>query len=414
VPKYPRIASEEDYWYDNGVIDDNDNNNYLTCGTVADEEYQSNVESVGIGASQVHRLLLRRKCNGILRNIRGVNLLYHGGPIWIRCDINLHKLLEAAYGLEPGEAYEAEDYHYQKPGKGGWMTKLKIHGECIQLNDSFTALPEGYKGFGQWEDGERSANYQSKVLSQKAIMFHAAVTKSRARYWINDLIKDNDGKRVCLLEGEYCVVYMFQPPTKTSWNRGYPVGVITRVDNQFFFGFYDENESHCVKLFTLCNVPAGYEEGARLLRDVSEEREKLVFQQEVRAATVDLVPNNTKEPVVFWRGVPPEEDWNRLKSDMKRECTEWPDGWTKVTTVRQKGSSAGGKDDYWYTPYTRGKLRSMVEVNQFIAATRIVEAEREIDREKQSKLDVEVEIEIEKAAMLLFPKMKKNRKRKSM
>jgi hypothetical protein len=207
---------------------------------------------------------------------------------------------------------------------------------------------------------------------------------------------------------------MFQPPTKTSWNRGYPVGVITHVDNQFFFGFYDENESHCVKLFTLCNVPAGYEEGARLLRDVSKEREKLVFQEEVRAATVDLVPNNTKEPVVFWRGVPPKEDWNCLKSDMKRECTNWPDGWTKVTTVRQKGSSAGGKDDYWYTPYTRGKLRSMVEVNQFIAATRIVEAEREIDREKQSKLDVEVEIEIEKAAMLLFPKMKKNRKRKSM
>ena len=57
------------------------------------------------------------------------------------------------------------------------MTKLKTHGECIQLNDSFTALPEGYKGFGQWEDGEWSANYQSKVLSQKAIMFHAAVTK---------------------------------------------------------------------------------------------------------------------------------------------------------------------------------------------------------------------------------------------
>jgi len=411
-PKYPRIASEEDYWYDNGMVDDNDDNNYLTCGTVADEDYQSNVESVGIGASQVHRALLRRKCKGNLRNISGVNLIYHGGPIWIRCEINLRKLLEAAYGLEPGEVYEAEDCHYQEPGKGGWMTKLTIHGECIQLTNSFTALPEGCKGFGQWDDGVWTAKYQSKVLSQKAIMFHAAVTKSRARHWINNLIKDDDGKRVCLLDGEYCVVYMFQPPTKSSWKRGYPVGVITRVDNQFFFGFYDENESHCVKLFTLCNVPDGYEEGARLLRDVCEEREKLVHQEEIRAATVDLVPSNTKEPVVFWQGAPPEEDWNRLKSDVKRVCAEWPDGWTKVITVRQKGSTAGGKDQYWYTPYTREKLRSMVEVNQFIAATRMVEADREIDREKQAKLDMEVEIEIEKAAMLLFPKMKKKRKRK--
>jgi hypothetical protein len=50
---------------------------------------------------------------------------------------------------------------------------------------------------------------------------------------------------------------MFQPPTKTSWNRGYPVGVITRVDNQFFFGFYDENESHCVKDIWFANLMPG-------------------------------------------------------------------------------------------------------------------------------------------------------------
>ena len=418
-PKYPRIASEEDYWYDNGIVDDNDNNTYLTCGTVADEEYQSNVESVGIGASQVHRALLRRKCNGVLRNIRGVNLIYHGGPIWIRCNINLRKLLEAAYRLEPGEVYETEDYLYQKPGEGsGWMTKLTIHGECIQLTDSFPALPEGYKGFGQWKDGKWTARYQSKILSQKAIMFYAAVMKSRSRYWINDLIKDDNGKRVCLLEGEYCVVHMFQPPTKSSWKRGYPVGVITRLDNQFFFGFYNETESHCIKLFILCNVPKGYEKDARLLRDVRKEQENLLpFQEETRAATVDLVPNNTNEPVVFWEGVPPDEDWNRLASDVNRECTKWPNGWTKKTTVRQRGDSKGGKDQYWYTPYTREKLRSMLEVNQFIAATRIVEADLEIDQKRQSDLDVEVEIKIEKAAILLFPKMmrdvrKKRRKRK--
>ena len=45
----------------------------------------------------------------------------------------------------------------------------------------------------------------------------------------------------------------------------------------------------------------------------------------------------------------------------------WPSGWTKVVVQRQ-GGQFSGKSAYWYTPKKKYKLRSMVEVKQFLIA----------------------------------------------
>jgi hypothetical protein len=46
----------------------------------------------------------------------------------------------------------------------------------------------------------------------------------------------------------------------------------------------------------------------------------------------------------------------------------WPDGWTKKIFERPSGKTKGSHDRYWYTPVTKRKFRSMVEVNRFMAA----------------------------------------------
>mmetsp|Transcript_18498 Transcript_18498/g.21208 ORF Transcript_18498/g.21208 Transcript_18498/m.21208 type:complete len:275 (+) Transcript_18498:47-871(+) len=64
------------------------------------------------------------------------------------------------------------------------------------------------------------------------------------------------------------------------------------------------------------------------------------------------VPRAEPEPV--WVGPPAEE----LEGG-------WPKGWVKKVFARKKGTT---KDRYWYTPDEKYKLRSMVEVNRFLAA----------------------------------------------
>jgi Methyl-CpG binding domain len=46
----------------------------------------------------------------------------------------------------------------------------------------------------------------------------------------------------------------------------------------------------------------------------------------------------------------------------------WPPGWTKKIFERPSGATKGTHDRYWYTPITKRKLRSMIEVNRFLAA----------------------------------------------
>jgi hypothetical protein len=46
----------------------------------------------------------------------------------------------------------------------------------------------------------------------------------------------------------------------------------------------------------------------------------------------------------------------------------WPDGWTKKIFERPSGKTKGTRDGYWYSPVTKKKFRSMVEVNRFMAA----------------------------------------------
>jgi hypothetical protein len=46
----------------------------------------------------------------------------------------------------------------------------------------------------------------------------------------------------------------------------------------------------------------------------------------------------------------------------------WPDGWTKKVFERPSGKTKGTRDRYWYSPVTKRKFRSMVEVNSFMAA----------------------------------------------
>ena len=44
---------------------------------------------------------------------------------------------------------------------------------------------------------------------------------------------------------------------------------------------------------------------------------------------------------------------------------DWPPGWTQKIFERPSGAT---HDRYWYTPITKRKLRSMIEVNRFLAA----------------------------------------------
>lgn len=46
----------------------------------------------------------------------------------------------------------------------------------------------------------------------------------------------------------------------------------------------------------------------------------------------------------------------------------WPPGWTKKKFQRRGGTARGRPDPYWYTPVEKKKLRSMNEVNRFMAA----------------------------------------------
>lgn len=66
------------------------------------------------------------------------------------------------------------------------------------------------------------------------------------------------------------------------------------------------------------------------------------------------------------RGPPAVEVW----SGEPNEPLEggWPAGWTKRIFERPSGATKGSHDRYWYTPITKRKLRSMVEVKRFIAA----------------------------------------------
>jgi len=45
----------------------------------------------------------------------------------------------------------------------------------------------------------------------------------------------------------------------------------------------------------------------------------------------------------------------------------WPPGWIKQIVERQNGASAGHTDRYWYSPQTKRKFRSMVEIKRFLA-----------------------------------------------
>ena len=44
----------------------------------------------------------------------------------------------------------------------------------------------------------------------------------------------------------------------------------------------------------------------------------------------------------------------------------WPEGWIKRKFERKGGLSKGGLDRYWYSPQTKKKFRSMVEIKKFM------------------------------------------------
>jgi hypothetical protein len=46
----------------------------------------------------------------------------------------------------------------------------------------------------------------------------------------------------------------------------------------------------------------------------------------------------------------------------------WPKGWTQRTFARTKGSKQGRTDSYWYSPGSQLELRSLVQVQRFLAA----------------------------------------------
>lgn len=68
-------------------------------------------------------------------------------------------------------------------------------------------------------------------------------------------------------------------------------------------------------------------------------------------------------PVEVYRGKPTE-------SLVDIGLDHWPEGWIKILIQRQSGKFAGKSDRYWYTPKQHFKLRSMVEIKQFLIALR--------------------------------------------
>ena len=76
-----------------------------------------------------------------------------------------------------------------------------------------------------------------------------------------------------------------------------------------------------------------------------------------------MLSKNGILPVEVYRGKPTE-------SLVDIGLDHWPEGWIKILIQRQSGKFAGKSDSYWYTPKQHFKLRSMVEIKQFLIALR--------------------------------------------
>mmetsp|Transcript_19757 Transcript_19757/g.29954 ORF Transcript_19757/g.29954 Transcript_19757/m.29954 type:complete len:985 (-) Transcript_19757:266-3220(-) len=70
---------------------------------------------------------------------------------------------------------------------------------------------------------------------------------------------------------------------------------------------------------------------------------------------------NTKRgsSIPIWVG-PPDEDLG----------IKWPEGWIKKVFKRRNGATKGGTDNYWYSPISEKKLRSIAEVKRFMGYSR--------------------------------------------
>lgn len=65
--------------------------------------------------------------------------------------------------------------------------------------------------------------------------------------------------------------------------------------------------------------------------------------------------HNKITSVPVWVG-PPDEDLGR----------KWPDGWIKKVFLRKRGATKGGQDNYWFSPISEKKFRSILEVKRFL------------------------------------------------
>ena len=111
----------------------------------------------------------------------------------------------------------------------------------------------------------------------------------------------------------------------------------------------------------------GKKEGKKKPKATAKEPEKTAARKKTPVKkAVSTKQKQEKGSATPGKGPPAIEVW----SGEPNEPLEggWPAGWTKKIFERPSGATKGTHDRYWYTPITKRKLRSMVEVNRFLAA----------------------------------------------
>jgi len=108
-------------------------------------------------------------------------------------------------------------------------------------------------------------------------------------------------------------------------------------------------------------------------------------------ATTSTSNNTGNIPIEVYRGRPTEQldgEYTGVTgagNDNNNNNIYWPNGWTKILMQRRNGKEIGKSDPYWITPKVKYKLRSMVEVKQFLIALQLYNGNENIAYQNSTK-----------------------------
>jgi len=103
-------------------------------------------------------------------------------------------------------------------------------------------------------------------------------------------------------------------------------------------------------------------------------------------AASNLINRRGNGSLEVFRGKPTEQLGVEYTCGSNNDNVYWPDGWTKLLTQRKKGRGNSKSDPHWITPKMKYKLRSMVEVKQFLIALQLYNGNEGIAYQKSIRI----------------------------